>query len=43
MTKDKQKYKDIITELKVEKKKNEELIENFKEIQEDIIEQYRPD
>ena len=32
MTKDKQKYKDIITELKAEKKKNEELIENFKEI-----------
>lgn len=43
MEKDKKTFKAKIDEQKAEKKKNLDIIENFKGIQEQMINQYRPD
>lgn len=42
MEKDKKTFKAKIDEHKAEKKKNSEIIENFKGIQEQMINQYKP-
>lgn len=42
MEKDKKTFKAKIEEQKAEKKKNMEIIENFKAIQEQMINQYKP-